>query len=257
MAQKWVAVAAAAVVCACSHAAAPLRSSATTPTPVTLTSKTPVFEFRYGWAEEAAAIPALSGMLRRMSDDARQEGGRVADADARDARRNGRPFNPHAFEMQWSVVGNTARLLVLEGEGYTYTNGAHGLPLYDEIIWDKQTGKRVTRDQWLVSAEQLSAAARSRFCDALNAQRAERRGAPVVEKPDDPVPGFTRCPMMARQLLLPIGKGAALTAIRVIIGPYEAGPYAEGTYVVELPMTAGMMAAIAADYRSYFVTTPG
>ena len=38
-----------------------------------------------------------------------------------------------------------------------------------------------------------------------------------------------------------------------VIGPYSAGPYAEGSYEVALPVDAAMRGAIKTEYQDAFV----
>jgi hypothetical protein len=40
--------------------------------------------------------------------------------------------------------------------------------------------------------------------------------------------------------------------IGVLVAPYEAGPYAEGTYEVTVPVTRAVMDAVKPVYRSAF-----
>jgi hypothetical protein len=40
--------------------------------------------------------------------------------------------------------------------------------------------------------------------------------------------------------------------VRFVIGPYDAGPYVEGSYIVDIPMTAPLMGTVAAPYRKEF-----
>ena len=40
--------------------------------------------------------------------------------------------------------------------------------------------------------------------------------------------------------------------IGVLVGPYEAGPYAEGDYEVTLPVTQAVLAAVRPEYRAAF-----
>jgi hypothetical protein len=41
--------------------------------------------------------------------------------------------------------------------------------------------------------------------------------------------------------------------IGFLIAPYNAGPYAEGSYEVTLPVTAAVVAAAKPEYRAAFV----
>ncbi len=94
---------------------------------------------------------------------------------------------------------------------------------------------------------------RERYCAALDAERAERRGAPVRPDPRDP---HTLCPPLADQVLAPRdsdGNGR-FEAIDVLIAPYVAGSYAEGAYFAEVPLEADDLSGMNELYRSAFET---
>jgi len=56
------------------------------------------------------------------------------------------------------------------------------------------------------------------------------------------------------QVLVPTSKdGKQIDGLTVVVGPYSAGPYAEGSYEVALPVDAAMRDAIKPDYREAFV----
>ena len=43
--------------------------------------------------------------------------------------------------------------------------------------------------------------------------------------------------------------------IGILIGPYEAGPYAEGGYEVTLPVTPAILAVVKPEYRASFAAS--
>jgi len=103
----------------------------------------------------------------------------------------------------------------------------------------------------MTSPTAFAAAIRDRFCAELDKQRAEKRGEPVVAGDDD----FTKCIDPLDQVLVPASKDSKLIdSMTVIIGPYSAGPYAEGTYEVTIPVNAAMRKAIKTEYQDAFLT---
>lgn len=61
---------------------------------------------------------------------------------------------------------------------------------------------------------------------------------------------FNGCPELEDQVLIPSNvQDGAFTAIRVLIGPYEAGPYAEGSYDVPLRVTPRLVALLKPERR--------
>ncbi|MBE7248930.1 MAG: hypothetical protein INR63_28630, partial [Actinomycetospora chiangmaiensis] len=128
-------------------------------------------------------------------------------------------------------------LLALSAETYSFTGGAHGNTGYRALLWDRKRGQPVAFQALFASWPRTLARLTRAFCPALDAERAKRRGAPV-----DKADMFGECPKLADQTLLPGGvRGGRFTAVRVLIGPYEAGPYAEGTYELVLPLDPALV----------------
>jgi len=220
--------------------------------PQALSSKTASFDFSYKWPGEAAAIPELDTWLRANGETLRDHGAAQAASDKAQAKKDGYPFNGHSYDEDYVVVADTPRMLVLLSDGYVFTGGAHGMPINTAIIWDKAAKQRLALSQ-LVDVPRLAALAKKRFCRELDKQRAEKRGGPVNPNDPDTLTEFVQCVDMTKQLILPVSAdGMAFDALRVVIGPYEAGPYAEGSYVIDLPMDKGLMAAVKPDYRGAF-----
>jgi hypothetical protein len=53
-------------------------------------------------------------------------------------------------------------------------------------------------------------------------------------------------------MILGSGDRQHFTRIGILIGPYEAGPYAEGDYEITLPVTPEVLAAVKPEYRADF-----
>ncbi len=211
--------------------------------------KSDVLEFSYGWPAQAVRIAPLNAWLKGNGDSIFTKW----QADAReafaDSQQDGWVWRTYSYEERFAVEADTPRMLVLVSEGYLYTGGAHGMPISTAIIWDRQRAKRLATAQ-LIDLPALKSAAEERFCEALDAQRAERRGEPV---PPGRPGMFDECVDITKQLVVPVSTGGgALDTIRVMIGPYEAGPYAEGSYVIDLPMTNDLLPVVRPAYREAF-----
>jgi len=50
--------------------------------------------------------------------------------------------------------------------------------------------------------------------------------------------------------------GKLIDAVTVVIGPYSAGPYAEGSYEIGLPVDAAMRQTIKTEYQDAFAAAP-
>jgi hypothetical protein len=140
-------------------------------------------------------------------------------------------------------------LLALSAEIYAFTGGAHGNTGYQTLVWEKQQDKEIGRV--ILFPKRVIDGLTSRYCDMLDQARAERRGEPV---PKGSKEMFDVCPPLGDQALTPVdgNNNGRFDAVGVLIGPYEAGPYAEGTYELELPIDAATLAAIPEAYRDQF-----
>lgn len=243
-------------------AAAP-NPAATPPAPsaeaVTMVEENDLLQFRYTWPAQAAAIPKLDARLRVDARTRRQQSLNAAKADRQERVSQGFPFHPYASVKNWTVEGDTQRLLALRAEFYEFTGGAHGISGFDSILWDRSRDRDIAVTDLFSDKVEALALLKQAFCPALNAERAKRRGAPVASpsadgsRPDD---WMNACPDLTKQVLIPSEvESGRFTTIRVLIGPYEAGPYAEGTYDIALPVTPALAAQVRPDYAD--IIAPG
>jgi hypothetical protein len=207
--------------------------------------------FLYAYPAQAAAVPALVTKFGKVVAMAKADALQMAQDDAKAAKRAGFPFHAHTLETRWSVKADTPRFLSLESESYIFTGGAHGMTGYDALLWDKARSRETSMAAMMTSSTAFAAAIHDRFCTGLDKARVEKRGAPVVADDDD---DFTKCIDPMKEVLVPTSKdGKLIDAITVIIGPYSAGPYAEGSYDIVLPVDAAMRAAIKTEYQDGFI----
>lgn len=217
--------------------------------PFALANKSDVLEFSYAYPAQAAQVPQIVRKLDAHMRQARSDALKMAQTDAAEARRSGYPFNPHSLETAWKVTADTPHLLALEAETYVFTGGAHGMSAFDVLLWDRRRRAETSMAALVTSERAFADAIRDRFCTALDAARAEKRGAPVVRGDDE----FTQCIDPMKEVLVPTSRdGKRIEGITVVIGPYSAGPYAEGSYDIELPVDKSMLGAIKPEYRSAF-----
>jgi len=206
--------------------------------------------FKYSWPKEAESESGIAALLRAASAVARSEAIGQAAEDQKTASANDAPFNPHSFEKGWKVEGDTPALFSLSAEFYVFTGGAHGMSGFEALLWDRKAAKRIAFvDLFQRPRNALEPLTRS-YCQALNAERARKRGQTVPMGSKDP---FDACPPITGQVIVPAGDpGAPLSRLRVLIGPYEAGPYAEGSYELSLPVTRPLIQAMKPAYRGAF-----
>ncbi|MCI4589931.1 DUF4163 domain-containing protein [Sphingobium sp. BYY-5] len=212
--------------------------------------KSDFLEFSYSYPAQAAAVPFLVEKFGKERTSSKADALKMAKDDSASAKRSDYPFRPHSLETQWSVAADTPRFLSLQSQTYVYTGGAHGMTGYDAVLWDKARNRETSVKALMTTPAAFAAAIHDRFCAELDKQRAEKRGEPVVRSDDD----FTKCIDPMEQVLVPTSQdGKLIDSMTFVIGPYSAGPYAEGSYEVALPVDTAMRNAIKTEYQDGFV----
>lgn len=245
---------------------APQPSASTAPSPVATAAPAPAgqarsvkedndrYEFEYAYPAAADAIPTLKAKLE--ADLAQQRAELVAEAKEGkdDAKQGGYDYHPHSRMLDWKVVTNLPNWLSLSTIVSTFEGGAHPNYVYDAILWDKAANLQRDALDLFTSKKALSAAIGPAFCDAIDRQRTKMRGEPIVRESGDM---FTNCldPVDYTVILGSAGH-RGFDRIGILVPPYEAGPYAEGSYEVTLPITAKVLALVKPEYRASFVVAP-
>lgn len=208
-----------------------------------------LYEFDYSYPAEAGRIPELKAWLD--ADQKKLRAQLIADAKEAQAgaKEGGFEYHTYASGKTWLKVAETPRFLSLSAELYDYTGGAHPNHGYDALVWDKRAARRLTPLDLFVSAGALDAAIQPRFCDELDRERAKRRGEPV--KRDGSM--FYDCIKPSGQtVIVGSSNGKTFDRVGVLIGPYAAGPYAEGDYEFTFPVTPKLLAAVKPEFRDAF-----
>lgn len=208
--------------------------------------------FEYKYPAAAAAIPALKAQFDADLDSRLRELTADAEAARDSAREGGYPFHAYGYWAEWKTVTDLPGWLSLSAEISTYTGGAHPNHGFDSLIWNRQKGERLDPGAMFAARSALSRAIRAPFCRALDAQRREKRGGDGKLGSIDEFDGCID-PLESGTLILGSSNGKAFDRIGVLVPPYAAGPYAEGSYEVTLPVTAAVLAAVRPEYRSSFV----
>lgn len=208
------------------------------------------YEFGYSWPREAARHEALVARLRAEAETAEAELAATAAEERKLAEEGDFPFRQHAFDKDWKVVADLPDWLSLSATIYTYTGGAHPNAGFDSLLWDKRAGRAMSPLDLFRSRGNFERAVRTRFCDALNAERAQRRGADIPEVSDDP---FEQCPRL-NELTVLLGSSNSRTFDRIglIAAPYIAGPYAEGAYEITLRVDTSVLDAAKPEHVRLF-----
>ncbi len=218
--------------------------------PVSFERETKTFAFTYEYPAQAAALPQLAAMLdaerAKSLTDLEME---TAEA-AKDAADNDYTFNPHMLGVGWKVTGDNPLLLAMLAEISSFSGGAHGHTGYEALIWDKSANRRVTLEAVFTDLAAALEPMRQPYCDALNADRRERRGEYIGEADDM----FNACPPFSELVLVPYAGGdGGFDRIMIIAAPYVAGPYAEGAYEISLALPGTTLDRIKTEYRNAFI----
>lgn len=207
-------------------------------------------EFAYAYPREAAIVPGLAAWLDNDRATKRDALITAAQRDKAAAEKAGFPYRPHSHLQTWQRVTNTPRFLSLSAEIQTYTGGAHGMTSFATSLWDRNRAKRLQPLDLFTSGEAFDAAIRAPFCAAIKRAKAAK-GILAEEAPDSP---FSQCPPASAQTIwLGSSDGRYLDRMTIAIAPYEIGPFAEGSYKINVPVTAALVGAVKPEYARDFL----
>ncbi|MGH6744808.1 DUF4163 domain-containing protein [Novosphingobium sp.] len=208
-----------------------------------------LYEFSYSYPDAAGAIPGLKANLDQQLDTSRADLVSSAKEGQAEAKKNDFPYHAYSYGEDWKVVTSLPGWLSLSSESYVYSGGAHGMTAFDGLLWDRHAETARKPIDLFTSKEALSKALRTAFCAALDKERVKRRGGPI-DKSDEM---FSECIDPVEQVVI-LGSTNRQTFDRIglLVPPYNAGPYAEGSYEVTVPVTGAVMAALKPQYRSSF-----
>ena len=207
-----------------------------------------LFEFHFGWSAEAAAIPPLADRFRKDLGKVKSELAAGAKEDKAMRDKEGYDFHEHMSSTDYETAGQSGRLLSLQGDVGSYTGGAHGITGTFGLLWDRSAAKEIKVADLFTAAANMDRLTTQPWCDALNKAREEKRGEPASGGM------FDECPKLTEISIIPADRdgNGKMERLRLIADPYVAGPYVEGSYEIELPVTADLIAAIRSDYRDSF-----
>jgi len=206
-------------------------------------------EFTYAWPAQAAAIPALD---RRFRAEAQREYRRslvLGREDKKSYRQEQRASVTDFYSKVWSIAGETVRLLSLQYQHGTYTGGAHPNSDYGALLWDRKLNRAIAVSDLFLRPSAFASLTRPVYCKALDQERLKRREGEKLDLPE-----FNACPSYAELAISPVDKNrnGRFDTIAFVASPYEAGPYAEGEYAIQIPVTSQLIAAIKPEYRASF-----
>ena len=221
------------------------------PRPGGVEVRTADYAFSYLWPAAVEAVPALRARLENDRDAVRRAFAReAADARREAASDPGRPFLPHELSVEWRVAATLQDWLSLSQHISVFEGGAHPNSGFDSLVWDRKAGVERPALDLFTSPEALDAAIGAPFCEALDRERAARRGEPVNRQSGDE---FDACIAPSEQtVVLGSSNRKTFNRIGILVAPYAAGPYVEGAYEVTLPVTPAVLEAVKPEVRAAF-----
>ena len=225
------------------------KPAAPAPRAFVFDEKNELIDFHFAWSAEAAAIPQLVARFQAEMKKAKDE--LVAGAKDDKAMRDKEGFDFHGFQSStdYKTSGQSDRLLSLTLDVGAYTGGAHGNYGTSGLLWNRSAAREIKLVDLFGEPANRDRLLTQRWCDALNKAREEKRGEPVG---GDEM--FDECPKLDEIAIVPTDKDGNGRFERLILtaSPYVAGPYAEGSYEIDLPVTADLMSALNSDYQGSF-----
>lgn len=213
-----------------------------------------LIEYHFGWSAEAAAVPQLVARFQADMNKSKAELLASAREDKTELERQGFDFNSYSSSTDYKTAGQSSRLLSLSVDVASFTGGAHGNYGTAGLLWDRRANKEIGIADLFAAAANMDRLLTQPWCDALNKAREEKR--------DEPVGGgggmFDDCPKLTDISIVPTDKdgNGKFERLTLTASPYVAGPYVEGDYEVELPVTGDAIAALRSDYRDSFEVQP-
>jgi hypothetical protein len=207
-----------------------------------------LYSFDYAYPAAAAALPGVRAILEEDLKTRKAELVTQATEERDMAKESGFPYRSHYLSVGWDVVTEIPGWLSLSAGIETYTGGAHGNHGFDALLWDKKAGKMRDVGELFTSDAALRDAIQPAFCKALDKERAKRREGYGGDNF-----GFDECiDPLESTVILGSSSKKAFDRIGILVPPYAAGPYVEGSYEVTVPVTQAVLAAVKPEYKASF-----
>ncbi|MFM5913455.1 MAG: hypothetical protein ACKOPR_01730 [Chakrabartia godavariana] len=201
--------------------------------------------FKYEWPKALEATPALIAWLKKDRAAVYKDYAPLFN----EAPEAGPGLDSYENGTSWTIQTRLASLIVLTASRWSYTGGAHGYGFTDSLIWDAGASVAVPFAGLFTNARAAEALLTPLYCRALDKARMEKRGEPTAR--DDM---FGDCPKLFESAKIWPDKPvyAKFSRIAMSLGAYTAGPYAEGSYDLEIIIPKGLKPLVKPQYRALF-----
>lgn len=219
--------------------------------PMAYESKTPFAEVSLTLPPAIKEQPDLHARFYAAAVSDLRQFSEGAQADRTEAGGDeGRP--PYDKSITVTPGAETGKLFSLVRAVSEYTGGAHPNPSATAVLWDK-TLKREISGADLFRGGDMTALDNA-LCAAINAEKKKRdpQARPVTLTGSDwSCPRTSGLPFVLAAGTTP-GKAGGLT---FLIGPYQVGPYSDGSYEVTVPLSA-FRSLLSPTYADEFAGEP-
>ena len=211
-----------------------------------LHQESPLLDFEYRWPSQAAAIPALRRRLAAQMQHDRYRYLTMAKKDRAERQARDFPFMRYSFSRVLHFAGRTRRLIAFADERNAFTGGAHGNPSTQSLLWDLAGNKTLAFTD--LFSRSPGPMIQPSYCRGLTAQRKRKMGSEPFSNIWD------ACPDPLKLSVIPEDKDrdGRFETINVTANPYDVGSYAEGYYIVMLPVTQPLFNALKPQFRQSF-----
>ncbi len=209
------------------------------------------YSFEYSYPAIVNGFPALKKKLEGERTEALSSLKGEAKSALADVKDGDAPLSSERV-TNWLKVTDLPNYLSLSEDSYEFYGGAHGMSGRGSIIWDKKAAKSIDPITMFTSKKAFNASVQTQFCDMLDKERSERRGGEKVDRSQKE--DWTQaCPLPSDYtILLGSSNGKAFNRMAIYVGPYGAGPYSEGVYEIDMPVTKALLATVKPAYRAVF-----
>lgn len=216
--------------------------------PVSINRQSKLLDFTYAWPAEAAAIPQLNARFQSDMTKAFSDAQKYAREDMALTRQQKRDYNQHYYSAAWESLGQSTRLLSLQGAIESFTGGAHPNHEFKAIVWDRRLNRQVSMTALFARAGDFGTLTRTTYCAKLDKERRKRREGEKLGGE------FDQCPKFTDLVIAPADRNndGHFDSVDFVASPYVAGPYVEGEYEISLPVTARLIGALKPEYRPSF-----
>jgi Deacetylase PdaC len=212
------------------------------------------YDFGYSYPVIVNKIPKLRALLEKSKKDALASIKAEAASWTKDNPKLAKEMKLDS-QTNWKTAADLPTYLSLTTDEYSFNGGAHGIYGRTSAVWDKKAGKMIEPQMFFSSGRKFDDALQLRYCDLLDIERSKKRDGEKVDrtKIDD---WMQACPKPSDlQIILGSSDGKTFNRLAIYAGPYAVGPYSEGDYEINLPVTEELMANVEPQYRSAFSVT--